>query len=720
MKKRTFTRRVGTMFLALPASLTGVASAQSGDGDVLEEITVTAQRRNESIQTVPVAVTAIDPVQLERRQITDTKQVIYNVPNLTGNSNVGQATATAFFLRGVGTTENLATADTSVGLYVDDVYIARQAVNNFNLADIERIEVLRGPQGTLYGRNTNGGAIKIVTKKPSADPSLAVQGSYGNYDRWSLRLSGNTPITDEVFVRANFLTQQGDGYIRNLTLGKDVNDLDYIGGRIAVRALPSENVDINFAFDYSKDVTNGNYASDIAGVLRPSLNDLRKSVSGLNALGEAETLGGSLNVSWEVSDSFSLLSVTGYRETDQNLDIDLSDQPSPFYNLKQRQIADQISQEFQGSGELTDSLRVVAGVYYFKETADINLTDLTRSVANGPQSRFNKVYDIEIESYAAFAQLEYTLGDFTLLAAARYTSEDRSMDVVQTSSIPTTLFNYTTADLRARAANGQNITPDRSFSRTTPKFGVNWQINDDLFAYGSYTEGFRSGGWTGRALRVDQFINFAPETVETYELGLKATLAGGKVRWNTSVFSMDYSDLFNTLTIGGVFTVQTADAKIEGAETEFTYRASRWLDLFANIGYLDTAYKGTRPVNLAPELQRSPQLQVKAGFSVDYPLAAGSLLVNADAFYTDKYLASPANLSFTVPLQPAGVGVTGDFTIVNASVGYRWNEGKYDVSASCTNCFDEEYFEGGTYIGPYAGVWTGAPRFYRVSFGIRM
>lgn len=720
MKKRTFTRRVGTMLLGLPAALTGVASAQVGGGDVLEEITVTAQRRNESIQTVPVAVTAIDPVQLERRQITDTKQVIYNVPNLTGNSNVGQATATAFFLRGVGTTENLATADTSVGLYVDDVYIARQAVNNFNLADIERIEVLRGPQGTLYGRNTNGGAIKIVTKKPSADPELAVRGSYGNYNRWSLRLSGNAPITDEVFVRANFLTQQGDGYIRNLTLGKDVNDLDYVGGRIAVRALPSENVDINFAFDYSKDVTNGNYASDIAGVLRPSLNDLRKSVSGLNALGEAETLGGSLNVNWELSDSFSLLSVTGYRETDQNLDIDLSDQPSPFYNLKQRQIADQISQEFQGSGELTDNLRVVAGVYYFKETADIDLTDLTRSVANGPQSRFNKVYDIEIESYAGFAQLEYTLGDFTLLAAARYTSEDRSMDVVQTSSIPTALFNYTTADLRARAAAGQNITPDRSFSRTTPKFGVNWQINDELFAYASYTEGFRSGGWTGRALRVDQFINFAPETVETYELGLKTTLAGGKVRWNTSVFSMDYSDLFNTLTIAGVFTVQTADAKIEGAETEFTYRASRWLDLFANVGYLDTAYKGTRPVNLAPELQRAPQLQVKAGFSVDYPLAAGSLLVNADAFYTDKYLASPANLSFTVPLQPAGVGVTGDFTIVNASVGYRWNEDKYEVSASCTNCLDEEYFEGGTYIGSYAGVWTGAPRFYRLGFGIRM
>jgi iron complex outermembrane recepter protein len=706
---------------AVASALAGVAQAQQPvDDTVLEEVTVSAQRRDENIQTVPVSVTAIDPAVIERRQILDTKQIVFNVPNLTGNSNVGQSTATTFFMRGVGTTENLATADTSVGLYVDDIYIARQAVNNFNLADVERIEVLRGPQGTLYGRNTNGGAIKVVTRKPSAEPEFAVRASYGNYSRWDLKLSGNTPITEKVFVRANFLTQQGDGYIRNTTLGKDVNDLDYLGGRIALRALPADNIDINFVVDYSQDKTHGNYSSDIAGVIRPSTGDLRRVVTGNENSGDAKTSGALLSMAWDISDSTRLTSITGFRNTEQILNLDLSDQPVSFYNLLQTQDADQLSQEFQLSAELSDAFRVVGGLYYFKETADATVTDLTRASAVAAQSRFAKVFDTDIESYAAFGQLEYRLGAFTLLAAARYTSEDRSLNIVQTSSIAGPLFNFDTAALRAREAAGQNISPDRSFSDTTPKFGVNWEINEDLFAYASYTEGFRSGGWTGRALRSDQYINFNPEQVESIEVGLKTTLAGGRVRWNTSAFSMDYSDLFNTLTINGVYFVQTADAKIEGLESEFMFRATNWLDLFANVGYLDPKYKGTLPVNLAPELQRAPELQVKAGFSVDYPLAGGSLLVNADVFNTSDYLVTPANLSFTAPLLPAGVSRTDGYTLLNASVGYRWNDDKYEVSLSCTNCADEEYFEGGTYIGAYAGVWTGAPRFYRVNFGLKL
>ena len=685
----------------------------------LEEVTVTAQRREESLQTAPVAVTAISADMLERRQLTSTTQIVFNVPNLTGNNNVGQSTATTFFLRGVGTTENLGTADTSVGLYLDDVYIARQAVNNFALLDIERVEVLRGPQGTLYGRNSNGGAIKIVTKKPSADPEASVSATIGNYNRWEARLSGNTPISDKVFIRGNLLAQQADGYIRNVTLNKDVNDTDYIGGRLALRALPSDAVTVDVAADYSRDKTVGGYASDIAGVLRPRTNSLLRVLSGVDNSGDALTYGLQANVAWDINDSVSLTSITGYRKTEQELVLDLSDQPVTLYTLFQNQYADQVSQEFQLNGTINESLRYVAGLYYFDESIDVDMTDATRTTAAAAQSRFNKTFTADVTSYAGFGQLEYTLGSLTFIAGARYTRDERKLDVRQVSNIAGPIFNFDSASLTARGAAGQNISLDRTFSKTTPRLGVNWAINDDLFGYLSWTKGFRSGGWTGRALRSDQYVNVNPEDVESWEVGLKATLADGRVRWNNTAFSMDYTNLFNSLQIAGVFLVQTADARIQGLESEFTWRVNPYLDVFANIGYLDPQFTGTKPANLAATLQRSPELQTKVGFSVDYPLGNGSLLVNGDWFHTDEYRISPANLAVTAPILPVGATLTGPYELVNASVGYSWKDGKFNVTAACTNCLDEEFSTAGQFIGSYATVYAGLPRFYRLTATVK-
>ena len=717
MARYTFDRavRLAMVGTSLCGTLAATAAETSGQ---LEEVMVTAQRREQSLQTAPVAVTAIDEATLERRQMVDTKQIIFNVPNLTGNSNVGQSTATTFFLRGVGTTENLGTADTSVGLYLDDIYIARQAVNNFSLLDIERIEVLRGPQGTLYGRNSNGGAIKIVTKKPSETPEFSVSGTVGNYGRVEGRLSANGAITDKLFVRGNLLTQQADGYGRNLTLGKDVNDTDYLGGRIAFRALPSDKITLDLALDYGRDETNGIYASDIAGVNRPRTTNLYYSLSGVENSGDAETYGASLNMSWDISDRMTLTSITGYRKTEQDLVLDLSDAPVSLYTLFQNQSADQVSQEFQLSGSLSDSLRYVAGAYYFSEDIDVDMTDATRATPVAAQSRFNKIFTTNIDSIAAFGQLEYSVGAFTFIAGGRYTRDERKLDITSISNVPG-LFSFTSASLAARAALGQDISLDREFKKTVPKAGVNWAISDDLFSYLSYTKGFRSGGWTGRALRADQYVNVNPEDVESWELGLKATLADGRIRWNTNLFSMDYTNLFNSLQIAGVFTVQTADATIRGVESEFTWRATSWLDLFANVGYLDPEYKGTRPANLAPDLQRSPETQLKVGFSVDYPLGNGALLVNADWFHTEQYRISPANLAVTAPLLPVTATLTGPYELFNASVGYTWNEDKYSIRAGCSNCLREEFSTAGQFIGTFATVYPGDPRIFRLTGTIK-
>lgn len=716
--------------LAIATSLiaVGVTPAYAQDaegGDQAESndnvIVVTAQRREQSIARTPIAVSALGASDLSERQVVDTVDLVTNVPNLTGNTNIGQSTAVSFFIRGVGTTENLATADPSVGVYVDDVYIGRQAVNNFGLFDIERIEVLRGPQGTLYGRNTNGGAVKIVTAKPGPDPEFSARASFGNYDRWETKLSANVPLSDSVYARANFLVQQGDGTKFNTTLNEDVDDQDYIGGRLAVLALPSDDVTIDLAFDYSRDKTNGGYASDIAGVRRPSTGDLRTVVSGTNARGFARTWGLSSDIDVDLSDDFTFTSITSYRETQQNLFLDLSDQPVSFFELTQTQDGSQFSQEFQVNGS-TGNLNVTAGLYYFNERFDVFLDNVVITAQNptAPAFSFANTFDVAVDSYAGFAQFEYEIGPVSLIAGARYTVDEREVDLAAVSTLSVPSFSFNSADLIAAGQAGQDIDLDRTFKKFTPKLGINWQMSDELFGYASYTKGFRSGGWTGRALQVSQYVNFPPENVDSYEVGLKANFAGGDVQWNSAGFYMEYTNLFNTLTINGVFTVQPADAEIYGFESELNVRASDWLDLFANVGILETSYSGNQPANLATKLQRSPSFQGKAGFSIDYPLRNGALIANGDVFYTSSYLTNPANLAVTAPLVPPGISRTDGFALVSGLIGYRFgDEDQYQIDLSCTNCFDQDYFNAITVIGGYAAAYAGPPRLWKVSVSAR-
>lgn len=695
----------GSMGAAAPAAM-----AQRGERVSLDEIIVTAQRRQESLQQTPLSVSALSSETLEQRQVFDTLDIVFNAPNLTGNANIGQSTATTFFIRGVGTTENLATADTSVGLYVDDVYIARQAVNNFQLFDIERVEVLRGPQGTLYGRNTNGGAIKVVTKKPNDETEIEGRFTYGSFDRYEAKISGNAPLTDTLFVRGGVLVEQADGWKENITLDRDVDDTDYVGTRFALRALPSDRVTIDIAFDWSRDRTNGGYASDIAGVLRPSTGDLRTVVSGTDARGFARTWGLSANVAWDINDNYTLTSISGYRQTFQDLFLDLSDQPVSLFELEQTQDAEQFSQEFQLNGQILPNLQLTSGLYYFHEQVDADLTNFIGA------NFFANTFDTTVDSYAVFAHLDYSVGPFTLIAGGRYTRDEKSLNTVATSSIPAPAFNFDTNDLRALREAGQAIDPDLEFDKFTPKVGLNWQINDDLFAFASWTRGFRSGGWTGRAVNSSQYLTFDPENVESYEVGLKATLFDGRMTLNSAGFFMEYTDLFNTLTIDGVFTVQTADAEIYGFESEAALQATSWLSFFANIGVLETSYTGDAPDNLADELQRAPNFQGKIGFAANYPLPSGNVLAGVDLFYTSDYLTNPANLAVTAPSVDSGVSRTDDYSLLNARLGYQFgDDDRYSVIGSCTNCLDEEYFNAITVIGSYAAAYAGPPRIFRIT-----
>lgn len=378
----------------------------------------------------------------------------------------------------------------------------------------------------------------------------------------------------------------------------------------------------------------------------------------------------------------------------------------------------QFSQELKINAELTSRLRLLTGLYYFNERTHAQDNQYVRANAAAAQISYRRNFTLETNSYAAFGQLEYALTDTVkLTAAGRYTRDRKTLDYRSVSTNPVALFSFTDESIDAL---GTNFDPKRSFGKFTPKLGVSWQASADAFFYASWTKGFRSGGWTGRALRADQFRNFNPETVSSYEIGNKLSLFGRSVRLNNSAFYMDYSNLFNTLTSNGLFVVQLADARIYGLESEATIRASSWLDLFANGGYLHTAYRNPRPANLQTRLQRSPRFQGKTGFAIHYPLGEGTFLVDGDLFYSSAYFVTPANLAFTAPAVPVTSNRTSSYALVNGSVGYEFGDaGRYRVTLSCTNCFDKEFFDSGTIIGQYAAVFATTPRLYKIAASVK-
>lgn len=691
----------------------------------LEEVVVTAERREQSLQQAPLAVSAFDETAIKRRQALNTVDIVNNVPNLVGNNNIGQSSATTVFLRGVGTTESIVTVDAAMGFYIDDIYIARQGVNNFSLYDLERVEVLRGPQGTLYGRNSSAGAIKLITKRPSDRAGFSVEGSFGEFDRWALKGSANGPLGDRLAVRLNVLSEGGDGYSKNRTLNRDVNDRDNWGIRFSALFEASEDVDILLSADRSRSDSAGVYASDIGGIVRPPSGDVFTVVSGTDSRNEAETDGVHLTLDWNINEQFSLQSLSAARNTYQRWNLDLTDQPVSIFNVYTLSDSDQLTQEFKLTGDFADgAVSLVSGVFYFEEDSysfigdEINLAfaDGTRA----PLPFFGRFYQVDTESWAVFAEVRWQLREaLALTLGGRYTEDDKQLDIRQ--SIGGSIGfepgdgapGFDSDTLR------QLGTPtDLDFSEFTPKIGLRYDFNDDISSYITFTNGFKSGGWSARTNEAAEVVTFDPETVNSYEIGLKSTLLNGRGRVNIAAFYYDYQDLFNTGTgEAGNFIVATNDARVHGIELESTVRLSDTLDVFGFVGVQDGKYLGVDPALdgtvVGSELQRLPQLSYKLGFSKTFGLPYGSLQLTADYSFQDDHFTN---------LQNTPSASSGDIELLNAALSWRSPGERWSTTLSCRNCNDETYL---TQSLDFAGlgfvaVYPGEPRTWLVTVGFAL
>jgi iron complex outermembrane receptor protein len=620
--------------------------AEATDADNKGEIVVTARRREESLISVPISVTAISGDALGKQGAIDITTLQDRTPNLTLQIARGSNSTLIAFIRGVGQQDPLWGFEPGVGLYVDDVYVARPQGAVLDIFDVQRVEVLRGPQGTLYGRNTIGGAIKYVTKKLGHEFEGDVKGSYGSYNQRDLIGKVTVPVTDTLSVGGAVAYYKRDGYGKNLTTGKDQYDKDVLALRLSAEFTPSDTMFFRLAGDRTVDTSNPRHGTRLVGngtdpayATTASVYDTRAGAGDHNrVVSEGVSLTGEI----KLNDTLTFKTISAYRKGHTDTIIDFDNTPLPTLDIPAYYRDHQYTQELQllYQGE---RLQGVAGVYYLNGVSAgafdtvlglLNTTILTSG-------------SVKTKSYAAFADLSYDLTDtFKLSLGARYTKDDKTGTVLRQnySGIRSPVFG------NASAIPGlvrTNYTNSRTFDQFTPRVSLSYQPNRDLNIYASYSKGFKSGGFDmrGDALFTPTTVNgYKPETVDAYEVGMKGAFIDRTLFLNLAGYYSNYKNQQVTIQVpnvlaGGIasFVDNAGKAEIYGLEMEARAVPSRDFQATLSVGYTHAKYKkyltfiagGTTPVDVASQrvFQNTPKWTVAASATWSTDLAGGRFSV---------------------------------------------------------------------------------------------
>jgi iron complex outermembrane receptor protein len=609
--------KCGAAFLALAVTSSAAwaqnqqtSQAQSGG---LEEIVVTAQRREQDLQTVPIAISAFSAAELEKRQITKTLDLVNFVPNMIGSNNTSLGTANTYSIRALNNTESIPTFDPPVGTYVDDVYITRQNANNLSFFDVERIEVLRGPQGTLFGRNTTGGAVNVIMRKPGEEFSGFVEAGFGRYNRFEGRVSADLPINDKVLTKLSAFYANDEGFTKNLTTNERINDENSKGVRGAARLRPGDSLLWDLSMDYI-DTQQGN----IANVYDPTTGDritrsgLRKGTTGTAFRGllagdkqnwglhnRVRVLSAISNLEFAVNPNLTINAITGFRGLSHEFMTDrlttVTFATGGAVNATDGDY-DQFTQEIKANGTAADGkLEYVAGLFYLDED---NVTDFAdgnnTNAATGVVTTFaDRILTNTTKSIAGYAQVDFNATDqLKLTAGIRYTDEKKEIDFQPNANpriAPANVFS--TRDIIAGG-----IPVSRKTKLWTPRFAVNYQATDDALLFVSATRGFKSGGWNARGTNPGAILPFDPEIVWNYEAGARTDW--DRVRFNVTGFYMDVKDFqlpaasLNPVTGQTLFiTGNFAGIKNYGVETELTAAPTENFNVFVALGLQKAEYK---------------------------------------------------------------------------------------------------------------------------------
>lgn len=726
----------------------------------LEEIVVTAQKREQNLQDVGIAVTAFSGDQIQKLGFTNTTDVVSMTPGLNYTVPNAESSQINFFLRGVGLNDFADANENPVAVYVDDVYRPAMGGLSFQLFDMERVEVLRGPQGSLFGRNTTGGLVHFLSKRPTdeLDGYLSLTGASNGQFKFEGALGG--PIGETVSGRLSVATNTHDGYTDNRGTGPDYNETDAKAVRGQLLFTPSENFDALVTAYYSdNDAAVGAWQHQAtrldanAESVPLGANDQDTSVDcnadgmldmgdqrpapGTDCFGyrdtdgdpfageydrdgkvEVETSGISLKADWDLE--FALLtSITAFQTVDRLQTEDTEAGPFPLIQPTFTAETDTFTQELRISGE-SDTRRWLAGLYYFSNDVDGNyLLDLT----NLGFVFFDANYTQDTDSLALFGQVEFDLSDqWTFIVGARVASEEKELDYLslETSGfftdivgLPTNVaFDFDTASVGDLAEHDNT-----SFSG---KVQLDWKPNDDLLIYGSVSQGTKSAGFNVGFLdetflfasNTSDTIPFDEETLTSLEVGFKSTLGGGNTRLNGSAFYYDYSDFqtFRFELLNQV--IFNTDAEVTGFELELQSSPAEGLDLAFGLSVLDaTAENIPSPLGGVRDrdMVAAPDLAANALIRYQWPAFNGHLAVQAWANYQDEIFYD---------IQNVPVSLEDGYTVSNLRVSYTSDDERWQLAAFVHNLSDEEYL---SYTFDFTGTFGfnqqayGAPRWSGVT-----
>jgi iron complex outermembrane recepter protein len=717
------------------------AGPPQSEATALDEIIVTARRREESLQDVPIAVTAFSAERLEASGAADITELTRNTPSLTLQAARGSNSTLISFIRGVGQQDPLWGFEPGVGLYVDDVYIARPQAAVLDIFDIERIEVLRGPQGTLYGRNTIGGAIKYVTRRIGDEPQGSVRASVGSYNQRDIVASASVPLTPTIGFSTTVARYLRDGYGQNLNTGTEHYNKDVLAARFALEWAPTDTLFFRLAGDTTIDDSNARHGHRELAPIPASVYDTNAGAGDAN---HVENSGLSLTGTWNISDTLTFKSITAYRDGQTRGVIDFDNLPAPLLDIPAAYDDDQFTQEFQLLYE-GDRLSGVVGVFY----ADTNASGAFDTVAGAVNVTTLTAGSVATESFAVFGDLSYDVTeDISVSVGGRFTSDEKTGTVFRQRYLGLRSPRFRNPSAFAFEAPRTNYTDTETFEEFTPRASVTWEVSPTLTTYASYSRGFKSGGFDMRGDRVAYpatVDGYDSELVDTFEIGLKGSLLDRRLNFATAIFDSSYEDQqittqFPSATPGVVASVvdNIGQSTIRGWELESSLALTDRLTANLVLSYIDAqfdeflGYVPTGPVNstcptlpgcvidlsASRDFQNTPEWTGSFGLSYVHDFGDGSSLrVTPSASYRGAYQLFEA---------PQPILDQDAYWLIDASLVWTSADEKYSLALHGKNLTDEEYRVGGYDFSSFGAAFGntvigfyGPPQTVTATLGVR-